>query len=43
MQAPKAINRRNADGTMKQTSLEDSYPFLDPKEVEENLSIINKI
>lgn len=43
MQAPKAINRRNADGTMKQTPLEDSYPFLDPKEVEENLSIINKI
>ena len=42
-QAPKAINRRNADGTMKQTQLEDSYPFLDPKEVEENLSIINKI
>ena len=42
-QAPKAINRRNADGTMKQTPLEDSYPFLDPKEVEENLSIINKI
>lgn len=43
LQAPKAINRRNADGTMKQTPLEDSYPFLDPKEVEENLSIINKI
>ncbi len=43
MQAPKAINRRNADGTMNQTPLEDSYPFLDPKEVEENLSIINKI
>ncbi len=43
IQAPKAINRRNRDGTMKQTALEDSYPFLDPKEVEENLSIINKI
>ncbi|OFW26691.1 MAG: hypothetical protein A3H27_13135 [Acidobacteria bacterium RIFCSPLOWO2_02_FULL_59_13] len=43
LQAPKAINRRNADGTMKQTPLEDSYPFLDPKEVEENLSIIDKI
>ena len=43
IQAPKSINRRNADGTMEQTPLEDSYPFLDPKEVEENLSIINKI
>ena len=43
MQAPKAINRRNADGTMKQTPLEDSYPFLDPNEVEENLDIINQI
>ncbi len=43
MQAPKAINRRNADGTMTQTPLEDSYPFLDPKEIEENLSVIDKI
>lgn len=43
IQGPKAINRRNADGTMKQTALEDSHPFLDPKEVEENLSIINRI
>lgn len=43
MQAPKAINRRNADGSMKQTPLEDSYPFLDSKEIEENLSVINKI
>ncbi len=43
MQAPKAINRRSADGTMKQTALEDSYPFLDPKEIEENLSVINRL
>lgn len=43
IQGPKAINRRNADGTMKQTALEDSHPFLDPSEVEENLSIINKM
>ena len=43
MQAPKAVNRRNADGTMTQTPLEDSYPFLDPKEIEENLDIVNKI
>ncbi len=40
MQAPKAVNRRNADGTMKQTPLEDSYPFLDQKEIEKNLSIV---
>ena len=43
IQGPKAINRRNADGTMKQTPLEDSHPFLDPSEVEENLGIINKM
>ncbi|MDA1330203.1 MAG: thiamine pyrophosphate-binding protein [Chloroflexi bacterium] len=43
IQGPKAINRRNADGTMKQTPLEDSHPFLDPKEIEENLSVINKL
>lgn len=43
LQGPKALNRRNADGKMKQTPLEDSYPFLDPGEIEENLSVINKI
>ena len=42
-QAPKAINRRNADGTMRQTPLEDSYPFMNPKEIEENLAVTNKI
>ncbi len=40
-QGPKAINKRNPDGTTKQTPLEDLYPFLDPKEVEENM-IANK-
>jgi acetolactate synthase-1/2/3 large subunit len=43
MQAPKSINRRNADGTMKQTPIEDSFPFLNPDEVAANLDIINKI
>ena len=43
MQAPKAQNLRNADGTMKQTPLEDSHPFLDPKEIEENMSFIDKL
>lgn len=36
-QIPKAINRRLSDGTLRQTTLEDLYPFLDPKEVEENM------
>lgn len=40
VQAPKSINRRNADGTIKQTALEDSYPFLDQSEIDENLSIV---
>ena len=43
MQAPKAINRRNKDGTMRQTPLEDSYPFLDPAEIQENMDIANKL
>ena len=43
MQAPKAINRRNEDGTMRQTPLEDSYPFLDSAEIKENLDIVNKL
>lgn len=42
LQAPKAVNRRNPDGTMRQTALEDCYPFLDPKEIQDNLSIIHK-
>jgi acetolactate synthase-1/2/3 large subunit len=43
VQAPKAVNRRNPDGTITQTSLEDSFPFLTPQEVEENMSIIHKL
>jgi len=42
VQAPKSINRRNADGTIKQTALEDSYPFLEQSEIDDNLSIVNK-
>ena len=41
-QAPKAVNRRLADGRMQQTALEDLYPFLDPKEIEANMSISKK-
>lgn len=36
-QIPKSINRRLPDGTIQQTAIEDAYPFLDPKEIEENL------
>jgi acetolactate synthase-1/2/3 large subunit len=38
--APKALNRKNADGTSKQTALEDSYPFLPEDEITEIMSII---
>lgn len=43
LQAPKSINRRNVDGTIKQTALEDSYPFLDQSEIDKNLGIVNNI
>ena len=36
-QAPRAINRRNPDGTMNPTKLEDAYPFLDPAVIEEEM------
>ena len=38
-QAPRFINRRNADGTMNPTKLEDSFPFLDPAEVAEQMKV----
>jgi len=38
-QMPMAINRRNEDGSFNPTAIEDAWPFLDPKEIEENLSI----
>lgn len=41
--SPKAINQRNADGSIKQTLLEDSYPFLDPTEIAANLDVVHKI
>ncbi len=36
-QIPKAINKRNPDGSTQPTSFEDMYPFLDPEEVKSNL------
>ena len=40
-QAPRSLNRRLPDGTMNPTKLEDSYPFLDPKIIEEEMKIVN--
>ena len=37
-QAPKIMKRKLADGSMSQAPIEDLHPFLDPKEVEENLN-----
>ena len=36
-QIPKTINKRNPDGSIQPTALEDMYPFLDPEEVKSNL------
>ena len=38
-QAPRALNRRLPDGSMQPTALEDAFPFLDPKEIQENLAV----
>lgn len=37
-QVPKSINRREPDGTIKQTAIEDAWPYLPRDEMEENLS-----
>lgn len=37
-QAPRFINRRNPDGTMNPTPLEDAYPFLPREELAEAMS-----
>ncbi|MGH7274364.1 MAG: thiamine pyrophosphate-dependent enzyme, partial [Nitrospiria bacterium] len=39
IQAPRSVNRRNPDGTMNPTKLEDGYPFLDPEEVAEMMRL----
>jgi acetolactate synthase-1/2/3 large subunit len=38
-QAPRSLNRRNPDGTMNPTNLEDASPFLPPEEVALNMRI----
>lgn len=38
-QIPKSINRREPDGSIKQTALEDAWPYLDRAELEENLKV----
>lgn len=39
IQAPRAVNRRNDDGTMNPTSLEDAWPYL-PREIIEQEMVI---
>lgn len=36
-QAPRSINRRNPDGTMNPTKLEDAFPFLPPEVIEQEM------
>jgi acetolactate synthase-1/2/3 large subunit len=38
-QAPRSLNRRNVDGTMNPTKLEDAYPFLDPEVIAKEMLI----
>ena len=40
-QAPRFLNRRNPDGTMNPTKLEDSFPFLAPAEIAEQMKVAN--
>ena len=42
LQAPKAVSRKNAAGLAQQTPIEDSYPFLDPQEVSNNLRMFDE-
>ena len=38
-QAPRAVNRRNPDGTMNPTRLEDAYPFLPAEVIEREMKL----
>ena len=42
LQAPKAVSRKNAAGFVQQTPIEDSFPFLDPQEVNHNLRMFDE-
>ena len=42
-QAPRFLNRRNADGTMNPTPLEDSFPFLPEDEVAAQMDVFGPI
>ena len=37
-QAPRSVNRRNPDGSMNPTKLEDAFPFLPPEELAEAMN-----
>ena len=38
-QAPRAINRRNPDGSMNPTPLEDAWPFLSPEVIQKEMQL----
>lgn len=38
VQGPRCANRIRPDGTKVQSGIEDMFPFLDPKEIEENMN-----
>jgi acetolactate synthase-1/2/3 large subunit len=38
-QIPKSVNRRDEAGNIKQTPIEDSWPYLPREEIEENLKV----
>ena len=42
-QAPRFLNRRNADGTMNPTRLEDAWPFLSKEIMEEEMNVFGPI
>lgn len=42
VQGPRCANRILPDGTKVQSGMEDMFPFLDPKEIEENMSYSKK-
>jgi acetolactate synthase-1/2/3 large subunit len=38
-QIPKSVNRRDENGNIKQTAIEDAWPYLPREEIEENLRV----
>lgn len=38
-QIPKSVNKRDAEGNIVQTAIEDAWPYLDRTEIEENMRV----